>query len=148
MNKISSIEDRTAFDRIIFPIGILVVLVIAFQLDKWLFTQTRLARSNPAQTWYQDPIFVWTMVSGLILFIVWLGLGWIALAKSQRSLPISIIILIVGLIIYLYPFLQMIFIWLPMLFLSFRTPLAYSGLYIAVLSILQLLIKMPTKTIN
>ena len=148
MNKISSFEDRTTFDRIIFPIGVLVVLVIAYLLDKWLFTQTRLARSNPAQTWYQDPIFVWTLVSGLILFIVWLGLGWIVLARSHRSLPISIIILIVGLIIYLYPFLQMIFIWLPYIFTNVRTPLSYSGLYIAILSILQLLIKMPTKTLN
>ncbi len=148
MNKISSLEDRTTLDRIIFPIGVLVVLVIAYLLDKWLFTQTRLARSNPAQTWYQDPIFVWILVSGLILFIVWLGLGWIALARSQRSLPISIIILIVGLIIYLYPFLQMIFIWLPYIFTNVRTPLSYSGLYIGILSILHLLIKQPAKAIS
>ncbi len=147
MNKIPSFKDRITLDRIIFPIGVLVILVVAFLLDKWLFNQTRLARSNPAQTWCQDPIFVWTVVSGLILFIVWLGLGWIALARSQRSLPISIIILIVGLTIYLYPFLQMIFIWLPYIFTNIRTPLSYSGLYIAIISILQLLIKMPTKTI-
>ncbi len=143
-----SIHNRNIIDRLNFPIGALIVLVIAFLLDKWLFSQTRLAHSNPASTWYQDPIFVWTFVSGIILFALWIGLGWIVLARSQRSLPVSIIFLIVGLIIYLFPFLQMIFIWLPYLFTNVRTPLSYSGLYIAILSILQLLIKQPTKTMS
>jgi len=144
MKNTSSIEDRNLIDRIIFPIGAFIVLAISYLLDKWLFSQTRLARSNPATNWYTDPIFVWTLVSGLILFAIWLGLSWIVLTRSQRSLPISIIILIVGLVIYLYPFLQMILIWLPYLFTNVRTPLSYSGLYIAVLSILQLLINNRT----
>jgi hypothetical protein len=143
-----SLLNRSIINRITFPLGVLVVLALSYLLDKWLFTQTRLAHSNPASTWYQDPIFVWTFVSGIILFAAWLGLGWIVLARSQRSLPISIIILIVGLIIYLYPFLQMIFTWLPYIFTNVRTPLSYSGLYIAILSILQLLIKQPNKTMN
>ncbi len=142
------LPNRKIINRIIFPIGVLITLGLSYILDRWLFTQTRLARSNPAPTWYQDPIFVWTLVSGLVLFTAWLGLSWITLTKSQRSLPISITILIVGLIIYLYPFLQMIFVWLPYIFTNVRTPLSYSGLYIAILSILQLLIKQPTKTIN
>ena len=143
-----SIFKNKILQKIIFPIGVLAILIIAYFLDKWLFTQTRLARSNPATTWSQDPIFVWTLVSGLVLFAVWLGLSWIALTRSQRSLPVSIIFLFVGLIIYLYPFLQMIFIWLPYIFTNVRTPLSYSGLYFAILSILQLLIKQPSKIIS
>lgn len=125
---------------IIFPIGVLSILILSYFLDRWLFTQTRLARITPAATWYQDPIFMWTAVSGLVLFAAWLGLSWIVLTRSQRSVPISITILILGVIIYFYPFLQMIFIWLPYIFTNVRTPLSYSGLYIAIMSILQLLI--------
>jgi hypothetical protein len=143
-----SLLNRSIINRITFSLGVLVVLALSYLLDKWLFTQTRLARINPATTWTQDPIFVWTLVSGLVLFAIWLGLSWIALTRSQRSLPISVIILIVGLVIYLYPFLQMIIIWLPYIFTNVRTPLSYSGLYIAILSILQLLIKQPNKTMN
>ncbi len=148
MNKIPLEEDRTIINWRIFPIGALVTLVLAYLLDKWLFIQMRSQRSNPSSTWIQDPLFLWTVVSGLVLFAAWLGLSWIALTRSQRSLPISIIILIVGLLIYIYPFLQMIFTWLPMLFFTVRTPLSYSGLYIAILSILQLLIKQPNRTVS
>ncbi len=148
MNKTHSIENSISKNWIIFPIGVLSTLILSYFLDRWLFAQTRLARITPAATWYQDPIFVWTVVSGLVLFATWLGLSWIVLTRSQRSLPISITILIVGVIIYFYPFLQMIFIWLPYIFTNVRTPLSYSGLYIAILSILQLLIKQPNKTIS
>jgi len=148
MNKIPLEEDRTIINWIIFPIGALVTLFLAYMLDKWLFIQMRFQRSNPSSTWIQDPLFLWTVVSGLVLFAAWLGLSWIALTRSQRSLPISIIILIVGLLIYISPFLQMIFTWLPMLFFTVRTPLSYSGLYIAILSILQLLIKQPNRTVS
>ena len=148
MNNTLEHDDHDILRSILFPAGVLVTLALAYLLDRWLFTQTRLARSNPPITWYQDPIFVWTLVSGLILFTAWLGLGWIALTKSQRSLSVSIILLIVGLIVYLYPFVQMIFIWLPYIFTNVRTPLSYSGLYIAILSILQLLIKQPSKTMS
>ena len=148
MNKIPLEEDRTIINWIIFPIGALVTLFLAYMLDKWLFIQMRFQRSNPSSTWIQDPLFLWTVVSGLVLFAAWLGLSWIALTRSQRPLPISIIILIVGLLIYISPFLQMIFTWLPMLFFTVRTPLSYSGLYIAILSILQLLIKQPNRTVS
>ncbi len=148
MNNALERNDHDILRSILFPAGVLVSLALAYLLDRWLFTQSRLARSNPAITWYQDPIFVWTLVSGLFLFAIWLGLGWIALTKSQRSLPIAITVLIVGLLIYLYPFLQMGFTWLPMLFFTVRTPLSYSGLYIAILSILQLLIKQPVRIVS
>jgi hypothetical protein len=140
--------NHNIIHKIIFPVGVLATLILAYLLDSWLFTRTRLARSTPATTWIRDPIFVWTVVSGLVLFGAWLGLSWIALTRSQRSLRITIIILTVGLVTYLYPFLQLIFPWLPMLFFTVRTPLSYSGLYIAILSILQLLIKQPNKMIT
>ncbi len=148
MNNSQEHDDPDILRRILFPAGVLVTLVLAYLLDRWLITQTRLARSNPATTWSQDPIFVWTLVSGLVLFALWLGLSWIVLTRSQRSLPVSIILLIVGLIVYLYPFVQMIFIWLPYIFTNVRTPLSYSGLYIAILSILQLQIKQPNRTVS
>jgi hypothetical protein len=147
MNNTYAPDDHDILPRILFPVGVLITLVLAYLLDKWLFTQTRLEQSGNFK-WGLEPLFLWTVVSGLVLFAAWLALSWIALARSQRSLPIAIAILIVGLLIYLYPFLQMIFTWLPMLFFTVRTPLSYSGLYIAILSILQLLIKQPNRTVS
>jgi len=147
MNNTYAPDDHKILPKILFPVGVLITLVLAYLLDSWLFTQTRLARSTHL-VGIQDPLLLWTVVSGLVLFTAWLILSWITLTWSHRSLPVSIIILIVGLLIYIYPFLQLLVTWLPMLFFTVRTPLSYSGLYIAILSILQLLIKQPIKTMS
>lgn len=136
--------DPDIRNRIIFPIGVLVTLGLAYLLDSWLFTQTRLAKSTHL-VGFQDPLFLWTAVSGLVLFAAWLALSWITLTRSRRSLTISIIILIVGLLLYMYPYLELIIPWLPLIFFTVRTPLAYTGLFIAILSALQLLLKYHSK---
>lgn len=141
MNNIYEPDDQDIHPRILFPVGVLITLVLAYLLDRWLFSQTRLAQS----TGNQYPLILWTAVSGFVLFATWLALSWIALTRSRRSTPVSIIILIIGLLLYLYPYLQLLVTWLPMLFFTVRTPLTYTGLFIAVLSILQLIVKSPSR---
>ncbi len=143
-SNMSIIGDRRILSRIIFPISVLLTLVIAYLLDMWLFTQTRLSRQL-GLLGLQDPVFLWTVVSGVVLFAVWLALSWVALARSRPSLPVSIIVLVIGLVFYVYPYLQMSFAWVPYLFLMVRTPLNYTGLFVAVLSILQLLVRTPSQ---
>jgi hypothetical protein len=140
----SSLLNRNLLNKIIFPIGVLVTLVLAYLLDNWLFTQTWLSKSTHL-VGIQDPLFLWTVVSGLILYTAWLALSWIALTKSRRSLPISIIIIVIGLLLYIYPYLEMEITWLPMIYFTIRTPLAYTGLFIAILSTLQLILKYPNQ---
>jgi len=144
MNNRNEPDDQDILPRILFPVGALITLVLAYLLDSWLFTQTRLAKSNHL-VGIQDPLFLWTVISGLVLFAAWLALSWIALTRSRRSTLVSIVILIIGLLLYLYPYLELLFTWLPMLFFTVRTPLTYTGLFIAVLSILQLLLKGPSR---
>ena len=136
--------DRGIRSRVIYPIGVLITLGLAYLLDSWLFTQTRLAKSTHL-VGIHDPLFLWTIISGLVLFAAWLALSWLALTKSSRSLPISLIIIVIGLIFYIYPYLEMLITWLPMLYFTVRTPLAYTGLFIAVLSTLQLILKYPNQ---
>ena len=144
-----TLVDRGIRSRIIFPIGVLITLGIAYLLDSWLFIQTRLAKSTrlgPGDI--HDPLFIWTIISGFVLFAAWLALSWLALTKSSRSLPISLISIVIGLIFYMYPYLEMFFTWLPMLYFTVRTPLAYTGLFIAVLSTLQLILKYPNSSLD
>lgn len=137
-----SLEQRNILPKIIFPIGVLITLLLSYLMDSWLFIQTRLARSS-GQIGIQNPLFIWTVVSGLILFAAWLALCWITLTRSRRSTLVSVFVLILGLLLYVYPYLQLLFTWVPMIFFTVRTPLNYTGLFVAVLSIVQLLIKSP-----
>ncbi len=147
MDKTPSTTGGGLLPPVIFPIASLVTLFIAYLLDRWLFTQTRLARSGISQPTI-NPLFVWTIVSGLVLFAAWLVVSWITLARTRRSVPVSILGMIVGLLLFIYPYLQMYAVWLPMLFFATNTPLAYTGLYISVLSGLQLIIRNPTISLD
>ncbi len=143
MNETPSTSGKDLLPPVIFPIAALVMLFIAYLLDRWLFTQSRLARAGISQL-TTSPLFVWTIVSGIVLFVAWLAVSWLTLARTRRSVPISIIGMIVGFILFIYPYLQVYAaILLPMLFRATNTPLAYTGLYISVLSGLQLIIKNP-----
>jgi hypothetical protein len=84
----------------------------------------------------------WIIVIGLVTGAVLLGLSWLTLLKSERSYPISIIFIIIGLIFYIYPVIYLWvpawIAWLPLPYLySFSTPFAYTGIYIAVLGFLH-----------
>ena len=84
----------------------------------------------------------------LVLFTAWLVLSWITLTRCQRSTPISVIVLIVGFFLYAYPSLEFLITWLPMMFFTVRTPRSYTGLFVAVLSVLHLLVTRPVKNEN
>ena len=142
-----TLVGRRFRSRIIYPIGVFLTLGLAYLLDSWLFTQTRLAKSTHLVGIY-DPLFLWTIISGLVLFAAWLALSWLALTKSSRSLPISLTLIVIGLIFYIYPYLEILITWLPMLYFTVRTPLAYTGLFIAVLSTLQLILKYPNSSLD
>jgi hypothetical protein len=125
--------------RIIFPVGVFATLFVAYFLDRWLLTHTRLARAEGNSF----PLFLWTIVSGGVLYASWLALSWITLTRSRRSTPVSAVVLIVGFLLFIYPYLYLTWTWLPTLFVMERTPLAYTGLFVAVLSILHLLVTIP-----
>lgn len=105
-------EGKKSLPKIAFPAGVVVTLALAYLLDSWLFKQTRLARSEGTQ----NPLHLWTAVSGLVLFTAWLVLSWITLTRCQRSTPISVIVLIVGLFLYAYPSLVFVITWFTMVF--------------------------------
>jgi len=71
-----ALEHRNILHRIIFPKEVLATLVFAYPLDSWLFTQTRLFHSTHLVS-IQDPFFLFTAVSGFVLFANWLILNWI-----------------------------------------------------------------------
>ena len=122
-------------------IGMLVTLLAAYGLDRWLFRTMQLATETSNYVY----LYIWTLGSGLGLLAVWLGQGWLTLAHSRRSLPVSILFLIIGSLIYYYPLLQISFVWLPYLFTHVRTPLSYSGLFIAFLGLLHLFLPPETR---
>jgi hypothetical protein len=115
-------------------IGMLATLLAAYGLDRWLFLSMRLAMKTSNFVY----LSVWTLGAGLALLAVWLVLGWLTLARSRRSLLVSITFLLLGSLFYYYFHLQIFFVWLPYLFSDVRTPLSYSGLFIAFLGLLHL----------
>jgi hypothetical protein len=133
-------NDSKFFPRYVSVIGMLVTLLAAYGLDRWLFRTIQLAMTSGNYVY----LYVWTLGSGLALLAIWLDLGWITLARSRRSLLVSILYLIIGSLIYYYLYLQMFFVWLPYLFTEVRTPFSYSGLFIAFLGLLHLFLPPET----
>ena len=119
--------------------GTVIALALLFGLDKWLDRQARLARLNSDYQSYM----IWIIMIGLAIGVVWFLLSWLTLLKSERSYLISIIFIFVGLIVYIYP---VLYLWnpawiawlsLPYLY-GFNAPVAYTGIFIAVLGLLHL----------
>jgi len=120
-------------------IGMVIAIILVFGLDLWLNKQERLARQNGEFQTYM----IWIIVVGFVLGVILYALSWLALLRSQRSTPISIVFIIIGLVVYIYP---VLYLWapawlswltLPYLY-SYDTPFAYDGIYIAVLGFLHL----------
>ena len=111
-----------------------LALLLAFGIDKWFYQQTLIYRQRLNATVYE----MWIIAVGLALCIVWSCLGWITLMRSRRSVIVSIIFLVIGSLVYIYPLLQLYFRWLPLLVSSFISPFMNSGIYVAVLGILHL----------
>lgn len=114
-----------------------MILALAYGLDKWLQFQQRLAFNN---TNY-PPFFMWKLASGLILFVLWFALAWIVLVWTWRSILVSIILLVLGLVAFVIPF---SYFFIPTMSSSlFDLPpsaLTDTGILISVLSILHLFI--------
>jgi hypothetical protein len=116
-------------------IGMTIELILFFGIDKWLDWQARIAQKSSDYPTY----FIWIIVSGLVICVLLCGLSWLTLIKSQRSFPISIIFIAVGLLVYNYPILYLWSSWLPLPYIfSYHTPLAYTGIFISVLGMMHL----------
>ncbi len=120
-------------------IGMVITLILIFGLDQWQAKQVRLARqSSDFQTYY-----IWIIIIGFAAGAILYALSWLTLLRSQKSAPISTIFIIIGLVVYSYPIL---YVWAPVLFpgmplpyiYSYSTPLAHTGIFIAVLGVLHL----------
>jgi hypothetical protein len=120
-------------------IGMFIALILFFGLDRWLDQQAQLARRTSDFRTYM----IWIIVVGLVLGILLYTLSWLTLLKSQRSTAISIIFMLIGLLVYLYP---VLYLWAPSwiswphlsYLYTYSTPVAYTGIFIAVLGFLHL----------
>lgn len=120
-------------------VGMVIAIILFIGIDKWLYWQERTARQNINFELY----YLWVIVSGLAICALLCALSWLTLLKSQRSYPISIIFIAVGLIVYIYPILYLLIPqWIPWLsfpYISYyNTPFVYTGIFIAVLGFLHL----------
>jgi uncharacterized membrane protein len=119
--------------------GMLISLFLFFGLDRWLADQAKIARDNTDFRSY----VLWITLIGFAIAALLYVLSWLTLFRSQRSTPISIIFIVVGLVVYLYPVLYLwspVWApWLPLPYLfSYDTPVAYTGVFITVLGFLHL----------
>jgi hypothetical protein len=120
-------------------IGMVIGLFLFFGIDRWLDRQVRIAQKNA----HFQPYMIWIIVSGLAICALFYALSWLTLFRSQRSVSISIIFIVVGLIVYTYPVLYLWTPqWIPWLNLpyisAYNTPLPYTGIFITALGILHL----------
>ena len=126
-------------NRLIPLLGLLASLALAYGLDQWLYIQSRNARvtSNFAQ------LYIWDIVCGLLLIAIWSALAWVTLILSRRSVVVSLIFVALGISVYCYPYFYMAN-WLPGIpflpYLPLQSTLSFTGLFIAVLGILHLLL--------
>jgi hypothetical protein len=121
----------------------LITLTIAYGIDYWLFLQKRvsLQNGNIAQA------FIWEILGGLALSAIWLALSWVIIVKNRRNVAISVIFIIVGLLSFIWYPLEIISPYIANHLFIFRISvinLQYSGLFIAVLGFLALLIPKHT----
>jgi len=126
-------DTRTRFIPLL---GLVIAIALAYAINQWLTLQERNFRVTSNYKLYS----VWLLVSGLFIIIVWLALGWITLKLGHRSVLVSIIFLVAGLLVFSYPILWQSFRWIPTLVIYWTdTPLAYTGIFIVVIGTLNLL---------
>lgn len=123
----------------------IIALALANGMDRWLQFQYRIARNNADFT----TSLSWQLASGLFLLVLWFALAWIMLSRAWRSMLVSIILLILGLAAFVVPFAYLLIpIPPPPSFLVDLPPsaFAYTGIFVAVLGLLHLLVTSPIKT--
>ena len=120
-------------------LSVVITLALAFGVDKWLFIQERVARQNANMT----PVLIWTIFGGLVLSVIWVAFSWIILVKSRRNRPVSVILIVIGLVTFIWYQLQYLFPgWPEQLFLLQPRPinLQYTGIFITALGFLNILL--------
>jgi len=126
-------------------LSMLATLAIAYGIDQWIYYQQRIARQRSN---FQQP-YIWIIIGGLILLVAWMALGWFVLVKSRRIFAVSVIYVLVGLLAFIWFPLELgsVF-WITHLYLfsNFVYNLQYSGLFIAALGVLTILIPKTNPT--
>lgn len=116
-----------------------IAIIATFGLDYWLFLQ----RQNAHNTFDPNPLLAWIIVNYLIHFVIWLALSIITLIWSKRSVIVAIIFVISGFVLAIYPSLSILIPWMPippLIRSTFGTGYSYTGLLIAILGSLNLLL--------
>ena len=114
-------------------ISTIVTLALAFGIDKWLVLQHRIAYSNS-----NFPLFfTWMLISCLFLLVIWIAIAWI-LFRTWQSLPISILVLILGFTAFILPFAYLLIPGMPYLFEPPFSAFTVTGMFVSVLSLLHL----------
>jgi hypothetical protein len=120
-------------------LSMLATLAIAYGIDQWIYYQQRIARRDMSF----PQAYLWAIIGGVVLLVVWIALGWFVLAKSRRIRSVSIIFIVTGILAFLwFPLEEVSVFWITHLFLfpNFVYNLQFSGLFIAVLGCLTLFI--------
>jgi len=119
-------------------LSMLITLAIAYGIDQWLNIQ----QSYPRMNINFQQAFLWEFFSGLLLCVVWIALSWMVLVKNRRSVAISILYIVIGLLSFVWIPLEMASPFVMKHLFLFRNSvpnLQYSGLFIAALGFLTLL---------
>jgi uncharacterized membrane protein len=78
-------------------LSVVITLALAFGIDKWLFIQERAARQNANMT----QVLIWTIFGDLVLGAIWVAISWIILVKSRRNRPVSVILIVIGIVTFI-----------------------------------------------
>jgi len=120
-------------------LSMLSTLAIAYGIDQWIYYQFRHGKpiGNPV------PQYIGEILGGLVLCVFWLTLSWIILVKIRRNSTAAIIFIVIGLLAFVWFPLEVISpFWAIHLYLFTTIPsnLQYSGLFVAALGGLTLLL--------
>ena len=98
-------------------LGMIAALVIAYRLDRWLIQ----ARKEAAQTFIFYPVLWGSLAANLIAAAILLLLAWFVFTRLERSISLTIIFLIAGLGVMIYPITNLV--WdIPMFSFLARSP--------------------------
>lgn len=122
--------------------GMLLVLPVAYGLDRWL----EQVEAEATRTFVMAPVVETAVLANLILAALWLGLAWAALATLGRSRLLPLLYLVVGGLVVGAP-ITAVRGWLPGAFLNITGPASRLGMTGAFLVAIGIGLLIPT-TIN
>jgi branched-subunit amino acid ABC-type transport system permease component len=112
-----SMNRNKIFGQIIAILGMMAALVVAYSLDRCLIQ----AREEAAETFILFPVLWEKLAANLIAAAILLLLAWFVFTRLQRSISLTIMFLIAGLGLMLYPLTGMV-LDTPMFSLLARSP--------------------------